>query len=70
MQPTQAEPRRRSREMWGNAIGWLLRALDHYWTDRRHHRQLPGLDDRILRDIGITRDMVHHELHKPVHWLL
>lgn len=41
--------------------GWM--------SDRRDYRQLLSLDDRLLRDIGITRDMVHHEMQKPFHWL-
>jgi uncharacterized protein YjiS (DUF1127 family) len=28
------------------------------WDDARQRRALAGLDDRLLRDIGLTRDQV------------
>ena len=38
-------------------ISWQQRASE------RHH--LSGLDDRLLKDIGITRADVDREAHKP-----
>ena len=69
MQPTTADRRRRSRETWGSAIGRRLRARERYSKARKDYRDLLRFDDRILKDIGITRDMVHHEMQKPFRWL-
>jgi uncharacterized protein YjiS (DUF1127 family) len=36
------------------------------WVQRaRQRRQLEMLDDRLLRDLGLTRDEVHRECAKP-----
>ncbi len=69
MQMIQTDHRRRSRETWGSAFGRLLRARERHLEHRRDYRDLMRLDDRILKDIGITRDMVRHEMQKPFHWL-
>jgi uncharacterized protein YjiS (DUF1127 family) len=69
MTTTRAAPRRRSRGAWGTAFGKALRAYQRHSDDRKQYRDLLGLDDRILRDLGITRDMVRHEMQKPFHWL-
>lgn len=69
MQPTTADRRPRSRETLGSAMSRILRARERHSNDRRDYRELLRLDDRILKDIGITRDMVHHKMQKPFHWL-
>ena len=46
----------------------LRRALDtiRLWQERvRGRKQLLQLDDRVLRDIGITRLQAEAEAHKP-----
>ena len=52
------------------AVGWpvatTLVALFSRWLDRvRERRHLHALDDRMLRDIGLTRADVEFEAHKP-----
>lgn len=69
MQATHADRRRSPRAKWGRAIGRAIRAHQRHSSKRREYRGLLRLDDRILRDIGVTRDMVHHEMQKPFHWL-
>ena len=55
---TAFPPRRRS------AMGWLLEA----WQRRRTRVCLSQLDDRMLKDIGVTRAEAGHEAGKPF-WL-
>jgi uncharacterized protein YjiS (DUF1127 family) len=57
-------PRRRT----GAIFGALLRAVDAMatWHDRRRQRfALARLDDRMLRDIGLTMADVEAEVSKP-----
>jgi len=43
----------------------LLRVIDR-WIDRNHQRRdLASLDDRLLRDIGISRYQAYRECTKP-----
>lgn len=47
---------------------WLIETLDRGldWLDRsRSRRQLARLDDRLLRDIGVTRTDADREATKP-----
>lgn len=43
------------------AADWTIDALER----RRQRRQLAGLDDRTLLDIGVSRADVEGELDKP-----
>ncbi|MEQ9039599.1 MAG: DUF1127 domain-containing protein [Silicimonas sp.] len=69
MQPTQALRSRRYFATWGSAAGRVLRDQARRASDRREYRQLMSLDDRILKDIGITRDAVHHEILRTYRWM-
>ncbi len=43
-----------------------LRTLLRLWRQRRRGRAaLASFDDRMLRDIGITRMEAHYEINKP-----
>ena len=42
----------------------VIRALAAIAERRRQRRALARLDDRLLRDIGITRNDVKHEIKK------
>ena len=45
----------------------LVRTMLQQWGRRRRERaELARLDDRMLRDIGITRGYVWQELNKPL----
>lgn len=57
---TRAEPASPRR-----GIAAMLRQL-WYWNSRHRQRlDLAELDDRMLRDIGITRRMAERECRKP-----
>ena len=52
----------------GAPVSGLVRALRtlRTWRERiRTRRELMGLDDRMLHDIGLTRDEVAAEWRKP-----
>lgn len=43
--------------IFDTALGWCARS--------RERRTLIGLDDRMLRDLGLTRTDVYREVAKP-----
>ena len=49
------------------ARGWLV-ALARMQERWRQRQALRDLDDRLLRDIGLTREQADGEAHKPF-WL-
>jgi uncharacterized protein YjiS (DUF1127 family) len=54
---------RRTAAVW--PIATALAELLSVWLDRaRQRRQLHALDDRMLRDIGLTRADIEFEAHK------
>ena len=52
-----AWPAKALKSAWAMALEWQSRA--------RSRRHLDTLDDHLLRDVGLTRDDVRHELDKP-----
>lgn len=70
MQQTHTDLGHRPRGTWGSAISRILRARARRTNNRRGYHELMALDDRILRDIGITRDMLRHEMLKSSRWLV
>jgi uncharacterized protein YjiS (DUF1127 family) len=53
---------------WKTLTVWLARGVDVFflWRSRRHGRQLlGGMDDRMLRDIGVHRVEAEEEARKP-----
>lgn len=51
------------------ALGlWTVRLIDTLldWQERAHQRHhLSGLDDRLIRDMGLSRAEIDAEIHKP-----
>ncbi len=43
----------------------LLRLTTAWFARLRDRRQLAELDDRMLRDLGLTRSDIRHEADKP-----
>lgn len=48
-----------------SALPALLAALLQMYGRARQRRALAGLDERLLADIGLTREEVAHETRKP-----
>ncbi len=49
----------------GHALHEIVHTM-HVWQERaRARRQLAELDDHLLRDIGVDRDSLRHEIDKP-----
>ena len=44
---------------------WLLRLVVGWLERHRQRRTLRQLDDRMLRDVGLTRFDAEHEIAKP-----
>ncbi len=42
-----------------------LPTLAHWWRVRHERRMLRGLNDHILRDIGLTRAQASREVARP-----
>lgn len=66
--PAVSHSAARSREASSLVRGILARGLDLVvtWLQRdRDRRTLQALDDRLLRDMGISRADVEHEVAKP-----
>ncbi len=60
-----------------STLGWLVRVLVSFakaFRDRQEVRNLAELDERMLKDIGLTRDDVVSALAEPLHhrpsWVL
>ncbi len=63
-----ATPRFRSRTRFVSAREIFIRAFDVLgdWQDRTHERrQLMGMSERGLHDLGLTRDGIDAEATKP-----
>jgi uncharacterized protein YjiS (DUF1127 family) len=60
--------RLRGKDRFMIAIGMLIRAFDALgnWQDRaRERRQLMGMSDRGLHDLGLTRNVIDSEAARP-----
>jgi uncharacterized protein YjiS (DUF1127 family) len=65
-QGTQQNLRRRAAGGWLKATLSRIAATLHEWLRRRRDRaELATLDERMLRDIGVSRAEVLHEINKP-----
>ena len=63
---TPQEVRRRAARRWLKPALSRIAALLHEWLRRRRDRaELASLDERTLRDIGVTRAEICREIDKP-----
>jgi uncharacterized protein YjiS (DUF1127 family) len=58
-------PRRISRRSLRHVLSLIRDTLRQWRRCRRERAELARLDDRMLRDIGITRGDVWQEINKP-----
>ena len=66
--PGSAIPQFWSKDRFTNGREILIRAFDTLgdWQDRMHERrQLMGMSDRGLHDLGLTRDVIDAEATRP-----
>lgn len=56
-----ASPERWSAPSLSDRFLALCARLDTAWRIRRERRQLASLDDRLLKDIGLSRSLAHVE---------
>ncbi len=55
-----------ARTVFGHEWFWSAVSFFACWREREtQRRQLRMLNDRMLRDIGLTRSDVDHEIRKP-----
>ena len=51
------------------AVNHVMAAVRHWgahaWERRRQRKALASLDNRLLKDVGLTQDDVRNELKKP-----
>ncbi len=52
-------------ERLGGLLAALAEAPDKWFERIQQRRELAGLDDRMLEDIGLDRDIVEREIAKP-----
>jgi uncharacterized protein YjiS (DUF1127 family) len=65
-QVPQQKVRRAAVRRWLKASLSRISVMLHEWHRRRRDRaELGTLDERILRDIGVSRTEVLHEINKP-----
>jgi uncharacterized protein YjiS (DUF1127 family) len=50
----------------GETLAAIVRRLIHNWRSRRRLARLSELDDRMLDDIGFTRQELDHALSRPI----
>lgn len=51
---------------WGLSVGKAVLGTLELWMNRIRQRQaLARLDDRLLRDVGLSREIVDAEANKP-----
>ena len=55
----------RARPTGGTGAGHALTLLRRWMERRRQRRALAGLDEALLRDVGLTREDVRRETEKP-----
>lgn len=61
----QAVGRRVAGPSLRHVLSVVRKVLQQWGRRRRERAELARLDDRMLRDIGITRGDVWHEISKP-----
>jgi len=65
IQPIDVVPCRRPAGRLDRRASGGFRQLWHAWRQRRELRRLSELDDRMLRDIGLSRGDVERALARP-----